>query len=82
MEKDVIYTTLKDSMLKAIENNPADFEAYNDLFALCRECENEQFDTAHAWNHELRNTVVSGLLHSVCKGDMNTAEKFNDLLFR
>ena len=69
-------------MVRAIENNPADFEAYNDLFALCRECENEQFDTAHAWNHELRNAVVSGLLQAVNKGNLNTAEKFNDLLFR
>ena len=81
-EENVSYTKLKDSMVKAIENNPADFEAYNDLFALCRECENERFDTAHVWNHELRSTVVSGLLKSVNKGDLNTAEKFNDLLFR
>ena len=76
------YKKLKTSMVKAIENRPSDFETYNDFFDLCRECEKEQFDTAHAWNHELRKAVGNGMRQVVSQGDFKTADKFNDLLFR
>lgn len=76
------YKKLKASMVKAIDNRPSDFEAYNDLFDLCRECEKENFDIAHAWNHELRKAVGMGMLQVINQGDFKTADKFNDLLFR
>lgn len=76
------YENLKANMLKVIEKHPYAFEAYNDLFDLCRESEKEDFDIAHTWNHDLRNTVIQVIESVVMNGDFKTAENLNDLLFR
>ena len=76
------YLKLKASIDRAIENDPADFEACNGMFDLCREYEKENFDVAHAWNHELRNKIVYGLQAAVAQGDFTKAQRFDDLLYR
>ena len=49
------FEKLKKGIDRAIEQKPGDFEAYNDMFGLCREYEKENFTTAHDWNHTLRS---------------------------
>lgn len=76
------YKKLKSKIEQAIKNHPGDFEAYNDMFALCREYEGEQFADAHDWNHTLRTEVGHALRSTVEQGNFQMAEQFNDLLFR
>ena len=51
------YLKLKQKIYEAIERNPLDRSAYEEMFAVCREYEKIDFQTAHAWNHELRNLM-------------------------
>lgn len=51
------YLKLKQKIYEAIERNPLDRSAYEEMFAVCREYEKIDFQTAHAWNHEHRTTV-------------------------
>lgn len=51
------YLKLKQKIYEAIERNPLDRSAYEEMFAVCREYEKIDFQTAHAWNHELRNRI-------------------------
>lgn len=76
------FEKLKKGIDRAIERKPGDFEAYNDMFGLCREYEKENFTTAHDWNHTLRSEVGLALRAAVERGEFKEAEKFNDLLFR
>nr|DAQ07857.1 MAG TPA: Terminase [Caudoviricetes sp.] len=76
------YNKLKTSINRAITAHPRDFEPYNDLFALCREYEGQNFGKAHDWNHTLRMKVTAALQTAARTGDFKAAEKFNDLLFR
>ena len=48
------YQKLAESIKRYIENRPGDASAYTDLFSLCRQCEEENFQKAHALNKELR----------------------------
>lgn len=50
------YLKLKQKIYEAIERNPLDRSAYEEMFAVCREYEKIDFQTAHAWNHELRKS--------------------------
>lgn len=76
------YNKLKTSINRAITAHPRDFEPYNDLFALCREYEGQNFGKAHDWNHSLRMKVTAALQTAARTGDFKAAERFNDLLFR
>lgn len=76
------FEKLKQGIDLAIERKPGDFEAYNDLFGLCREYEKENFAVAHDWNHTLRAEVGFALRAAVERGEFKVAEQFNDLLFR
>lgn len=76
------YLKLKDSINRAIDCKPTDFEAYNDLFGLCREYEKENFEIAHVWNRDLRSKVSNVLRLVVEKQDFTLAQRFDDLLFR
>lgn len=76
------YNKLKTSINRAITAHPRDFEPYNDLFALCREYEGQNFGKAHDWNHTLRMKVTAALQTAARTGDFKAAEKFNNLLFR
>ena len=76
------YNKLKTSINRAITAHPRDFEPYNDLFALCREYEGQNFGKAHDWNHTLRMKVTAALQTAARTGDFKAAERFNDLLFR
>lgn len=76
------YNKLKSKIDQAVDNHPGDCEPYNDLFALCREYEGENFQTAHDWNHDLREKVMAALAMSAKTGDFKAAELFNGLLFR
>lgn len=76
------FEKLKQGIDLAIERKPGDFEAYNDMFGLCREYEKENFDVAHDWNHTLRTEVGLALRAAVKQGEFRKAEQFNDLLFR
>ena len=63
------YLKLKQKIYEAIERNPLDKSAYEETFAVCREYEKIDFQTAHAWNHELRNHISRGLRMTVsCAG--------------
>ena len=48
------YQKLAESIKRHIENLPRDASAYTDLFSLCRQWEEENFQKAHALNKELR----------------------------
>ena len=63
------YEKLKERILQAVNTRPLDFEAYNDMFALCREYEQEQFATAHEWNQTFRVDIGLALRYAVDKGD-------------
>lgn len=76
------YIALKGRIEQAIQSRPLDIEAYNDLFALCREYEKIDFTVAHEWNRAMRTQVGYGLRLAVEKPDFTLAERFNDLLFR
>ena len=76
------YIALKGRIEQAIQSRPLDIEAYNDLFALCREYEKVDFTVAHEWNRAMRTQVGYGLRLAVEKPDFTLAERFNDLLFR
>lgn len=76
------YEKLKTSINRAIQAHPKDFEPYNDLFALCREYESQDFAKAHDWNHALRVQVSAALEMAAKSGEFTEAERFNNLLFR
>lgn len=76
------YIALKGRIEQVIQSRPLDIEAYNDLFALCREYEKIDFTVAHEWNRSMRTQVGYGLRMAVDKPDFTLAERFNDLLFR
>ena len=76
------YIALKGRIERAIQSQPLDIEAHNDLFDLCREYEKVDFTVAHEWNREMRTYVGYGLRLAVDKHDFMQAERFNDLLFR
>ena len=44
------YQKLAESIKRHIENRPRDASAYTDLFSLCRQWEEENFQEAHALN--------------------------------
>lgn len=76
------YLKIKAGIEAAIKKHPHDWRAYEDMFALCREYQSEDFTAAHAWNHSLRSAVGTALRSVVEAGDFKAAEQFNDLLFR
>jgi predicted phage terminase large subunit-like protein len=76
------YLKIKTNIERAIQTQPLQVEAYNDLFDLCRELEKEDFAVAHEWNHQLRNQVTFALQSAARSGKLDVAESFNDLLFR
>ena len=51
------YEKLKERIMQAVNARPLDFEAYDDMFALFREYEKEQFMTAHKWNQDFRTDI-------------------------
>lgn len=74
------YLKLKQKIYEAIERNPLDRSAYEEMFAVCREYEKIDFQTAHAWNHELRNRISWGLRMTVCSQKFDEAREFDDLV--
>lgn len=76
------YNGTKKGIEKAIEARPLDFEAYDDMFSLCRELEKEDADKAHEWSHTLREKVLRGLRLAVRAEDYQKAEDFDDLNYR
>lgn len=63
------YLKLKERIGRAIHNRPMDIEAYNDLFALCRNYEAQDFTVAHEWNRGLRMLITYGLRMVLNKED-------------
>ena len=76
------YQVLKERIEQTINAHPLDIEAHNDLFAVCREYEGEDFAGAHDWNRGLRVLIGVSLRAAADKGDFVLAEQFNNLLFR
>lgn len=76
------YASLRQSMVKVIDRNPKDIEAYDDLFCLCRDYEKENFKEAHEWNRVMRTNVAKAVRTLVADGRFTDAEEFNNLLFR
>jgi len=76
------YLKLKQKIYEAIERNLLDRSAYEEMFAVCREYEKIDFQTAHAWNHELRNHISLGLRMTVSCQKFDEAREFDDLMFR
>lgn len=76
------YLKLKQKIYEAIERNPLDRSAYEEMFAVCREYEKIDFQTAHTWNHELRNHISWGLRMTVSCQKFDEAREFDDLMFR
>lgn len=67
---------LKNIIEKAIEKHPEDISPYLDMFDLCKDT------NSHEWNHELREKIIIGLALSTKNYDFDTAERFDDLLYR
>lgn len=76
------YLVLKTKIDAAIEKNPTDYAAYEDMFALCREYEKINFAIAHEWNHQLKDKVCLALRMVVQMKDFGTAERLNNLHYR
>lgn len=76
------YEKLKNKIAAAMERSPLDILPHEDLFALCREYEGENFTTAHAWNHSLRAALARALRSATAFGDLTTAGQFDSLLLR
>lgn len=55
------YKKLILKIFQKIKKSPRSFEAYNDLFTICRSMESENHKTAHNTNAELRRYIVKGL---------------------
>lgn len=55
------YKKLIPKIFQKIKKSPRSFEAYNDLFTICRSMESENHKTAHNTNAELRRYIVKGL---------------------
>ena len=55
------YLRIKAGIEKAIARNPCDWAAYEDMFALCREYQGENFAVAHDWNHAMRFSIGTAL---------------------
>lgn len=70
------YEKLKASINRAIILHPDDYEAYDDMFNICRESDN------HDWNHELRDKVATALIYAAETSNFKAAERFDDLMFR
>lgn len=49
---------LFDTIYSVIQKKPDEIQAYNDLFSLCRNEEEGNFDLSHAWNKKLRQAVA------------------------
>lgn len=52
---------LEAKIFAKIKKTPSDITAYDDLFALCRNIEPENFDHAHTLNGQLRETVSEAI---------------------
>lgn len=61
------YKKLIPKIFQKIKKSPRSFEAYNDLFTICRSMESENHKTAHNTNAELRRYIVKGL--KKCRGE-------------
>lgn len=55
------YKKLISKIFQKIKKSPRNFEAYNDLFTICRSMESENHKMAHNTNAELRRYIVKGL---------------------
>lgn len=55
------YKKLIPKIFQEIKKSPRSFEAYNDLFTICRSMESENHKMAHDTNAELRRYIVKGL---------------------
>lgn len=53
------YGKISESILRAIERRPADFDAYQDLFSLCRDWASEDHAAAHKANNLLRGKLLT-----------------------
>lgn len=50
-------------ILQKIKKAPSDIAAYEDLFSLCRNIEQEDFSLAHDTNEELRRQIIIAIKH-------------------
>ena len=55
------YRKIADGIQRYIENKPDDHTAYVDLLSLCRQWEEEDFQSAHELNGELRRLCARQL---------------------
>lgn len=53
------YERISKSILKAIARLPADYDAYQDLFSLCRDWASEDHAAAHKTNNLLRGKILA-----------------------
>lgn len=58
MNKDLIA-----KIFQKIKKTPTDITAYEDLFALCRNIEQEDFTLSHSTNEELRKEITMAIKH-------------------
>lgn len=70
------YEKVLENIERAIVAHPEDFEAYDDMFSLCRDVED------HVWNAKLREYVVDMLGKTAKAGKFDLAEKFDNLHYR
>lgn len=73
---------LKEKIKIMIKKYPENIEPYVDFFNLCKNLEKDDFETAHAWNHELRDDITEALVVTARNGNFKYAEEFDDLLFK
>lgn len=73
---------LRKQITRAVARDPYDTSAYVDMLSLCREVEKEDFDKAHMWSREFRQSIMDALKLSVADGKFNDAEIFNNELYK
>lgn len=56
------YRKIADGIQRYIENKPNDHTAYLDLLSLCRQWEEEDFQSAHDLNGELRRLCADSYI--------------------
>lgn len=66
---------LKNGILNAINKQPEDYSAYEDLFSIAKSYND------HDLNHLLRDKLYIGLKAVIEKRDFNTAQMFDNLIF-
>jgi len=78
----VDYEALRKQIERAIVRDRTDVSAYEDMFSLFKDYENENKTKAHERNRDFQESIRSGISAVAGAGDFDKAELLDNLLFR